>query len=144
MAWQRKSMNLFLKSDNLLRKETDDILDSIGLGNKKETTAGLLAHGDQRLLEIGITLGTHPSLILLDEPTAGMSPEESNKTVALVQRLVKERDLTLLFIEHDMNVVFGISEQIRVMHMGAVMAEGNPEDIRANDEVQRIYLAEEA
>jgi branched-chain amino acid transport system ATP-binding protein len=143
MAWQRKSMNLFLRSERLLRKETNEILDAIGLGGKKQVTAGLLAHGDQRLLEIGITLGTHPSLVLLDEPTAGMSPEESNKTVELVQRLVRERDLTLLFIEHDMNIVFGISEKIRVMHMGAVMAEGEPEAIRANDEVQRIYLAEE-
>jgi branched-chain amino acid transport system ATP-binding protein len=142
-AWQGKSKNIMIRSDNLMRKETDDILGSIGLGDKKETTAGLLAHGDQRLLEIGITLGTHPSLILLDEPTAGMSPEESNKTVDLIQRLVRERDLTLLFIEHDMNIVFAISEKIRVMHMGAVMAVGSPEEIRANDEVQRIYLAEE-
>jgi branched-chain amino acid transport system ATP-binding protein len=143
MSWQRKTRNIFIKSDSLLRKETDEILESIGLGDKRKTTAGLLAHGDQRLLEIGITLGTHPRLILLDEPTAGMSPEESNKTVGLVQRLVRERDLTLLFIEHDMNIVFGISERIRVMHMGTVMAEGSPEEIRANDEVQRIYLAEE-
>jgi len=143
ISWQRKSRNIFLKSDRLLREETNDILDSIGLGNKKETTAGLLAHGDQRLLEIGITLGTHPMLILLDEPTAGMSPEESNKTVELVRKLVREMGLTLLFIEHDMSVVFGISEKIRVMHMGSVMAEGSPEEIRANDDVQRIYLAEE-
>lgn len=143
LSWQRKSRNIFIKSENLLRKEADEILDSIGLGDKKDITAGLLAHGDQRRLEIGITLGTHPRLILLDEPTAGMSPEESNRTVELVHRLVRERDLTLLFIEHDMNVVFGISEKVRVMQMGGIMAEGTPEEIRANDEVQRIYLAEE-
>ena len=143
MSWQRKSRNIFLRSEKLLRKETNEILDNIGLGPEKDTTAGLLAHGDQRLLEVGITLGTHPKLILLDEPTAGMSPEESGKTVELIQRLAREGNLTLLFIEHDMNVVFGISEKIRVMHMGAVMAEGRPEEIRANEEVQRIYLAEE-
>jgi branched-chain amino acid transport system ATP-binding protein len=144
MSWQRKTRNIFIRSEKLVRKETDEILDSIGLGEKKETTAGLLAHGDQRRLEIGITLGTHPRLILLDEPTAGMSPEESSKTVELVQRLVRERDLTLLFIEHDMEVVFGISEKVRVMHLGEIIAEGTPEAVRSNDEVQRIYLAEEA
>lgn len=143
MSWQRKSRNIFLRSEKLLREETNEILNNIGLGPEKDTTAGLLAHGDQRLLEVGITLGTHPKLILLDEPTAGMSPEESGKTVELIQRLAREGNLTLLFIEHDMNVVFGISEKIRVMHMGAVIAEGHPEKIRANEEVQRIYLAEE-
>ncbi len=144
MSWEKKSRNIFVRSRKLLVDATNEILDSVGLGEKKNVTAGLLAHGDQRLLEIGITVGSHPELILLDEPTAGMSPEESNKTVELVQRLARERDLTLLFIEHDMNVVFGISEKVRVMHIGAIIAEGSPEEIRSNDEVQRIYLAEEA
>ena len=127
----------------MLREETNEILESIGLGDKKEMKAGLLAHGDQRLLEIGIALGSHPELLLLDEPTAGMSPEESSRTVELIQRLAREKSFTLLFIEHDMNVVFKISEKIRVMHMGRIIAEGKPEEVRANEEVQRIYLAEE-
>jgi len=143
MAWRRKSRNIFNRSDKLFGKETVEILEKIGLEDKQGTTAGLLAHGDQRLLEIGIALATHPKLVLLDEPTAGMSPEESNKSIKLVQRLVREQDLTLLFIEHDMNIVFDISERILVMHMGTIMTEGNPEEVRANDEVQRIYLAEE-
>jgi branched-chain amino acid transport system ATP-binding protein len=128
----------------LLREETDEILESVGLGDKTEKTAGLLAHGDQRRLEIGIALGSYPELLLLDEPTAGMSPEESERTVDLIQGLAREKGLTLLFIEHDMNVVFRISEKIRVMHMGEIIAEGKPEEVRANEEVQRIYLAEEA
>ena len=143
MSWERKCRNIFLRARNMNQKETEEILDGVGLGDKKKMTAGLLAHGDQRLLEIGIALGSYPELLLLDEPTAGMSPEESNKTVELIQRLARGRDLTLLFIEHDMNVVFGISEQVRVMHLGSIIAEGSPEEIRANDEVQRIYLAEE-
>jgi len=143
MSWERKCRNIFLRARNMNQKETDEILDGVGLGDKKKMTAGLLAHGDQRLLEIGIALGSYPELLLLDEPTAGMSPEESNKTVELIQRLARGRDLTLLFIEHDMNVVFGISEQVRVMHLGSIIAEGSPEEIRANGEVQRIYLAEE-
>jgi len=143
MSWERKCKNIFLRARNMNKKETEDILDSMGLGGKKGMTAGLLAHGDQRLLEIGIALGSNPELLLLDEPTAGMSPEESNKTVELIQRLAREKDLTLLFIEHDMSVVFGISEKIRVMHLGSIIAEGSPGEIRANNEVQRIYLAEE-
>lgn len=143
MSWGRKSSNIFLRAQKMLREETDEILESIGLRDKKEITAGLLAHGDQRRLEIGIALGSYPELLLLDEPTAGMSPEESGRTVELIQRLARERGLTLIFIEHDMNVVFGISEKIRVMHMGSIIAEGRPEEVRANDDVQRIYLAEE-
>jgi branched-chain amino acid transport system ATP-binding protein len=143
MSWRRKSSNIFLRVQNMLREETDEILESVGLGDKKEMTAGLLAHGDQRRLEIGIALGSHPELLLLDEPTAGMSPEESGRTVELIQGLARERGLTLLFIEHDMSVVFGISEKIRVMHMGNIIAEGMPEEVRANQDVQRIYLAEE-
>jgi branched-chain amino acid transport system ATP-binding protein len=144
MSWQRKSGNIFLQAQKMLREETDEILESVGLGDKKEMTAGLLAHGDQRRLEIGIALGSHPELLLLDEPTAGMSPEESGMTVDLIQKLARERSLTVLFIEHDMNVVFKISEYIRVMHMGRIIAEGKPDEVRANAEVQRIYLAEGA
>ena len=144
MSWGRKSSNIFLRAQKMLREETDEILESAGLRDKKEMTAGLLAHGDQRRLEIGIALGSHPELLLLDEPTAGMSPEESGRTVELIQRLARERGLTLVFIEHDMNVVFQISEKIRVMHMGSIIAEGRPEEVRANEDVQRIYLAEEA
>jgi branched-chain amino acid transport system ATP-binding protein len=143
MAWQKKTRNIVQRADHFFRKETVEILDSLGLGDKQDRLAGLLAHGDQRLLEIGITLGTYPELILLDEPTAGMSPDESNKTMELIQRIVRTRKLTLLFIEHDMNIVFGISEKVRVMDHGAVIAEGTPQEIRANDQVQKIYLAEE-
>jgi branched-chain amino acid transport system ATP-binding protein len=143
MSWGKKSRNIFLASRKLMVRETNEILESIGLGGKEHLKAGLLAHGDQRLLEIGITLGSHPDLILLDEPTAGMSPEESQSAVKLVQKIAKEMNLTVLFIEHDMNVVFGISEKVRVMHIGRVIAEGTPEEIRANQEVQKIYLAEE-
>lgn len=143
MSWKRKSGNIFLRSQRMFREETDEILESVGLGDKKEMMAGLLAHGDQRRLEIGIALGSYPDLLLLDEPTAGMSPEESGRTVDLIQGLAREKGLTLLFIEHDMNVVFRISEKIRVMHMGEIIAEGKPEEVRSNEEVQRIYLAEE-
>ncbi|MBU2547230.1 MAG: ABC transporter ATP-binding protein [Proteobacteria bacterium] len=143
MAWKRKSRNIFLRASRILRDETREILESVGLWDRREVLAGLLAHGDQRRLEIGIALGSHPKFLLLDEPTAGMSPAESMVTVELVQQLARQWGLTLLFIEHDMNVVFGISEKIRVMHMGSIIAEGLPEEIKANDQVQEIYLGEE-
>ena len=143
LSYRKKTRNLIQESDAIFKDEAEEILETLGLLAQKDRMAGLLAHGDQRILEIGITLGTHPELILLDEPTAGMSPEESNETMQLIQATVRSRDLTLLFIEHDMNVVFGISEKVRVMHMGSIIAEGTPQEIRSNDEVQRIYLAEE-
>jgi branched-chain amino acid transport system ATP-binding protein len=143
MSWQRKSNKMFCAAKRLFVKEISNILESIELADKKNMTAGLLAHGDQRLLEIGIALGCHPDLLLLDEPTAGMSPEESSHAVELIKRLALEGGFTLIFIEHDMNVVFGISEKVRVMHMGNIIVEGKPEDVKANEEVQRIYLVEE-
>jgi branched-chain amino acid transport system ATP-binding protein len=143
MSWRKNTRNIFQNADRFFQNEADEILVSLGLGGKKNRIAGLLAHGDQRLLEIGLTLGTYPELILLDEPTAGMSPEESRNTMELIQRIVRARKLTLLFIEHDMNIVFGISEKVRVMHVGSIIAEGSPQEIRANNQVQKIYLAEE-
>ncbi len=143
MAWQKVSRNIFRRASKVLAQETREILESVGLWDKREITAGLLSHGDQRRLEFGITLGSHPSFLLLDEPTAGMSPAESATTVELVRQLVEQWQLTLLFIEHDMNVVFDIAQSIRVLHMGSIIAEGTPEEIKANDEVQRIYLGEE-
>lgn len=143
MSMRRKTNNIFLQAQEMFKEEVNDILENIGLGDKKEMKAGLLAHGDQRRLEIGIALGCQPELLLLDEPTAGMSPEESLRTVELIQMLARERALTLLFVEHDLNIVFSISEKIRVMHMGRIIAEGRPNEVRANKEVQRVYLPEE-
>jgi len=143
MAWKKRCSNIFIRSERILSREVHEILESIGLNDKGDREAGLLAHGDRRLLEIGIALGSYSELLLLDEPTAGMSPEESISTIKLIRDLARAEGITLLFIEHDMNVVFEFSEKIRVMNLGKVIAEGDPNEIRTNDEVQRIYLAEE-
>jgi branched-chain amino acid transport system ATP-binding protein len=140
---QRKSHQLFTRAKKMVRKETETILESVGLLDKKETKGALLAHGDQKRLELGIALSVHPSLLLLDEPTQGMSPQETVETTALIQKLVKERGLTLIFVEHDMSVVFGISDNIRVLHQGKIIFSGKPEEVKRNEEVQRIYLGEE-
>ncbi len=117
-----------------------DILARIGLADARDRRAGALALGDQKRLEIGLALALTPRLLLLDEPTAGMSPEETTSTVALVESLARESGISLLFTEHDMAVVFGIAERIYVLHQGAIVADGTPEAIRDNPDVQRIYL----
>lgn len=139
-----KSKNVFSRSQRIGQEETMEILTSLGIDDRKDILAGLLSHGDQKRLDIGIALASRPDILLLDEPTAGMSPEETRSTTDLVQKLALERNLTVLLIEHDMNVVFRISELIRVMHQGQLIAEGKPGEIRNNKGVQRIYLGEHA
>jgi branched-chain amino acid transport system ATP-binding protein len=139
-----KTKNLVSPVKRLARRETERILESVELQDKKDVLGGLMSHGDQKRLDFGIALALGPELLLLDEPTAGMSPTETIKTTELIEKLAREQGLTLIFVEHDMNVVFGISRQIRVMHMGRIIAAGTPEQVRANEEVQQIYLGEEA
>ncbi len=117
---------------------TEEILDQVGLLAKRGAVADSLPYGDQRYLEIAITLATEPKILLLDEPTAGMTPVETADTVKLVQKLAK--DLTIVIVEHDMSVVMGISDHITVLHDGSVLAEGSPDEIHHNAEVQRVYL----
>ena len=144
LARQKRTRNIFWPVKHLSRKENLAILDQIGLYDKRDVLGGLLAHGDQKRLEIGVALAGRPRLLLLDEPTAGVGPEESDTIMRLVEELVRDQNLTLLFVEHDMNVVFGIAETIRVMHMGSIIAEGPPNEIRADAGVQKIYLGEAA
>lgn len=144
LSEQKRIRNLALPAGRQCREETDQVLERVGLEDKRDNLAGYLSYGDQKRLEIGIALATRPRLLLLDEPTAGMSPDETVTITHLIQKLAREQRLTLLFVEHDMSVVFGISEKIRVMHLGRIIAEGNPEEIQANPEVQRIYLGETA
>jgi branched-chain amino acid transport system ATP-binding protein len=114
------------------------VLESVGLAGKEEELAQNLSHGEQRNLEIGIALATEPRLLCLDEPTAGMSVSETHATVELIRRIA--RDLTILIVEHDMEVVMGLAETITVLHYGEVLAEGSPADIQANPRVQEVYL----
>ncbi|MCU0466334.1 MAG: ABC transporter ATP-binding protein [Anaerolineae bacterium] len=120
----------------------DDALASVGLSDQAGRVAGTLALGDQKRLELALVLAVKPRLMLLDEPTAGMSPEETAATVALVERLAAERGIALLFTEHDMGVVFGVAQRVLVLSQGALVAEGSPDSIRANPDVQRLYLGE--
>ena len=114
------------------------VLDSVGLREQEDELAANLSHGAQRNLEIGIALATEPQLLCLDEPTAGMSVSETRTTVELVRRIAK--DLTVVIVEHDMEVVMGLAKTITVLHYGEVLAEGTPAQIQANPRVQEVYL----
>jgi len=121
--------------------ETERILDQIGLLDRKDELAGELAHGHQRALEIGMTIAMDPDLILLDEPTAGMSAKESRESVSLIEKVTEGK--TLLIVEHDMDVVFSIANGITVIYYGQVLASGSPEAIRNDQRVKDAYLGEE-
>lgn len=137
---QQKNHKLFSNARAMAREETEAILDRVGLLEQKDIQGGLLAHGDQKRLELGIALAVKPSLLLLDEPTQGMSPKETALTTSLIQKLVERGGLTLIFVEHDMGVVFGISDRIVVLHQGKCIFNGTPEDVKKSDEVQKVYL----
>jgi branched-chain amino acid transport system ATP-binding protein len=115
-----------------------DVIEAVGLAGKEEDLASNLSHGEQRNLEIGIALATEPKLLCLDEPTAGMSVIETQQTVELIRRIAA--NLTILIVEHDMEVVMGLAQRITVLHYGEVLAEGAPAEIQANPRVQEVYL----
>ena len=134
--------NFWSRSDTLYRDETASLLSSIGLLDQRDTIAGTLSYGNQKQLELGLALASDPAMLLLDEPTAGMSAAETHDTIRLIEKIAGERALTLLFTEHDMEVVFQISQKIAVLHQGQLIAEGTPQEVRADPEVRRVYLGE--
>jgi branched-chain amino acid transport system ATP-binding protein len=143
LSHQKRSSNLFRPAQNIAVEETRSILESVGLLYKEKSIAGSLSHGDQKILEIAIALGNEPELLILDEPTAGMSPEETSATIELIKRLAQIRGLTILFCEHDMEIVFSIAQSIMVMRQGRTIIQGSPEEVRSNKEVQEAYLGGE-
>jgi branched-chain amino acid transport system ATP-binding protein len=121
-----------------INEKAEAALDSVGLLPKAAELAANLSHGEQRNLEIGIALATEPTLLCLDEPTAGMSAAETADTMQLVQRIAKQH--TILIVEHDMEVVMELADRITVLHYGSILAEGTPEEIQQNPKVLEVYL----
>ncbi len=133
----RENLELVSPSSSELVKQT-------GLETKANHLCSTLAYGDLRRVELGLALATRPRLLLMDEPTAGMAPQEHAALMGLVERLAREQRLAVLFTEHDMDVVFGHADRVLVLAEGRLLAQGTPEEIRANREVRAVYLGEEA
>jgi len=120
----------------------EQLIDIVDLGGKETRIVGELAHGDQRVVEVAMALSLQPRLLLLDEPTAGMGDSETEHMVRLVQRLHGEQGVSILFIEHDMDIVFGIAQRITVLDQGRMIADGSPQAIATNPQVQVAYLGQ--
>ncbi len=140
LSRQRATLNLFSSAEKYFREEVWSILEDVGLADQAHINGDSISHGDKKRLELAVTLGTKPELLLLDEPTCGMSPEETESIMIMIKNLVDKKGLTILFTEHDMGVVFGIARRISVLHQGTLIADGTPEEVRASEEVQKVYL----
>ena len=135
-------LNFLRKRDSFteMNQTATEMLEAVELLGSDDVEAGSLPYGDKRRLEIAIALASEPDLLFMDEPTAGMSPEETKSTVDLVQRLQKELGLTIVLVEHDMEVIFSIADSIAVLNRGAIIADGTPEEVQDNTDVQEAYL----
>jgi branched-chain amino acid transport system ATP-binding protein len=138
-----KTYSLLEPASRLQSDEARALLEQVGMGEQSDRLAAVLAYGDLKKLELAVALANDPEVLLLDEPTAGMAPAERGALMALTRGIARERQLTVLFTEHDMDVVFSIADRIMVLHQGRVIAEGAPAHVRADPEVQRVYLGED-
>ena len=139
---RKSSFNFWQPADGLqeVNEKTMKILELVKLSGSLERPASVLSHGEKKYLEIGITLATDPKLLLLDEPTAGMSPAETIEATALIKSLRDRLRLTVILVEHDMSVVMSISDEVLCLNEGRVLACGSPEQISCNESVQKVYL----
>lgn len=125
-----------------IQKEADALLERLSITDLGAQRAGVISYGDKRLVEIAVVLATRPRLVLLDEPTAGMTPDETHRVTTLIKSLAQSGDYTFLVTEHDMRVVFDLADRILVMHHGAMLALGSPQQVKTDPEVRRAYLGD--
>jgi branched-chain amino acid transport system ATP-binding protein len=142
LAHARRSWSVWPPARSLGAERAQELLGLVGLAASTLKPAATLAHGDQKRLELAMALAGEPRLLLLDEPTAGMAAQERLEAIRVVHRIARELRLSCVFTEHDMAVVFAVATRITVMHQGRVLAEGTPAEVRAQPEVQQVYLGE--
>ncbi len=143
LARRRRSWDFFSARQDRITAEAVELLHEVGLAAAADAQAQTLSHGDQRVLEVALALATRPRLLLLDEPTAGMSPAETGRMVALVTGLARAQGLTVVLSEHDMDIVFGVSDEVTVLHRGRVISRGAPAEVQADPLVAEVYLGDE-
>jgi branched-chain amino acid transport system ATP-binding protein len=144
LAHHRRIFSFLARAANLYRDRAMDLLERVGMAAQADRLCGVLAYGDLKRVELAVALAQAPMLLLMDEPTAGMAARERPALMALVAVLARAGDISVLFTEHDMDVVFAVARRITVLHQGAVLAEGAPAEVRANADVQRVYLGQPA
>ena len=144
LSHRRRIWNMWAAADKLLVREAEELLTTLGLEDRAEKLGSELSYGDRRRLEVALALACEPQLLLLDEPTAGMSIPDKPGMVELIRKVSRERGVTVILIEHDMDIVFSVADEITVLHQGAVVAQGTPQEIKSNEQVQQIYLGEDA
>ncbi len=145
LAVRKRGTRLFrpVSGEKETHKEVYEVLERVGLENVAHTPAKVLSHGDQRLLEVGIALAVRPRLLFLDEPTAGMNPVERVKVLENIKRLSAEGRTTFVIVEHDMDIVFSLSDRVVVLHHGDIIADGTSDEIQDSKQVREVYLGEE-
>jgi branched-chain amino acid transport system ATP-binding protein len=143
LAQEKRTLDIFTPAEGLARQSTVELLEMTGLQPNCDTVAGILSQGDKKKLELALALAGKPEMLLLDEPTAGMSSEETHETMEMVKGLNAQIGLTILFTEHDISVIFGYARKLSVLYQGVLIAEGTPDEVRKNEEAQRCYLGEE-
>jgi branched-chain amino acid transport system ATP-binding protein len=140
LSHRKVTLNFFSSAKKFFKEDVSRILEDVGLADQAQRQGDSISHGDKKRLELAVTVGTEPEILLLDEPTCGMSPEETETTMSLIKKLCEERGITILFTEHDMAVVFGIAKRISVLHQGRLIADGTPQEVRESEDVQKVYL----
>ena len=142
LSYERRHRGLWRRADRFSRGQAEALLERVGMREQAERSCAVLAYGDLKRVELALALANQPRLLLMDEPTAGMAPEERGALMELAAGLARQDQIAVLFTEHDMDVVFGFASRVIVMHLGEVIAEGTPEQVRADARVREVYLGD--
>jgi branched-chain amino acid transport system ATP-binding protein len=142
LSHRRRNFSLWTRARGMLVAEADALLERVRMRDQAERSCGVLAYGDLKRVELAIAIAHRPRVLLMDEPTAGMAPEERGALMSLAARLARDEGIAVLFTEHDMRVVFGFASRIIVMHMGSVITQGTPDEVRADARVREVYLGD--